>query len=201
MNVRIPLLAKWLYPSITCRIPTSEKKLFITFDDGPIPGVTPKAVEILNDYNAKATFFCVGENVEKHRDEYSLLHRNNHAVGNHTYHHLNGFKTSSGSYIKDVERASRCISSKLFRPPYGRLTPSQYSILNTHYSIIMWDVLSYDFDKEITNEQCLKNVLHFSRNGSIIVFHDSVKASDKMLHVLPQVLKHFSEEGYKFETL
>ena len=130
-----------------------------------------------------------------------FLQRENHAVGNHTQHHVNGFKTSLNNYVEEVSKASALITSQLFRPPYGRMRPSQYKALKSHYTIVMWDVLSYDFDTTVTREQCLQNVIQHTRNGSIIVFHDSVKAADKMLFVLPQVLKYFSEAGYTFETI
>ncbi len=201
MKIRTPFFLKWIYPSILCKVPTQEKKLYLTFDDGPIPEITPKVIDLLNQYNAKATFFCVGDNVEKHPFEYSLLQKNNHAVGNHTYHHLNGFKTSLNKYVNDVNNASAFISSKLFRPPYGRITPAQYISLRKNYKIVMWDVLSYDFDASVNCEQCLQNVIKHSRNGSVIVFHDSVKAADKMLYALPEVLKCFTEQGYSFETI
>ncbi len=201
MNIRAPFFLKWIYPSVICRIPTIEKKLFLTFDDGPIPDVTPQVVNLLNKYKAKATFFCVGDNVVKHQLEFSLLLKEKHAIGNHTQHHLNGFKTSTTNYLKDVFDASKPITSTLFRPPYGKLTPSQYKALKKNYNIVMWDVLSYDFDMETTREQCLHNVIRHSRNGSIIVFHDSLKAADKMLYALPHVLEHFSNEGYVFESI
>lgn len=201
MNVRTPRVLKWMYPSIICRIPTKEKKIYLTFDDGPIPDITPQVVQLLKQYNAKATFFCVGNNVQKHPEEYSLLHREKQAVGNHTQHHLNGFKTSLNDYLEDVREASVAISSKLFRPPYGRMRPSQYKALKNNYTIVMWDVLSYDFDSSVPRELCLQNVIRHTRNGSIIVFHDSIKAADKMLFVLPRILKHFSEAGYIFETI
>jgi len=179
----------------------SEKKLYLTFDDGPLPTVTPHVLSILKQYNAKATFFCVGDNVSKHPQEYAQLLNEGHAVGNHTQHHLNGFKTSLNQYKEDVQQAATHISSNLFRPPYGRFMPAQYNALRADYNIVMWDVLSYDFDTRVTKHQCLHNVIKHSRNGSVIVFHDSVKASDKMLYALPQVLDHFSKLGYAFGKL
>ncbi len=201
MNIRTPFILKLIYPSIICRVPTTEKKLFLTFDDGPIPDVTLQVIEHLNKYNAKATFFCVGDNVKKHPSEYAHLQRSKHAVGNHTQHHLNGFKTATNDYINNVAIASNYVHSKLFRPPYGRMKPAQYFALKNNYKIVMWDVLSYDYDAKISAEQCLHNVIDNSRSGSIIVFHDSIKAADKMLYVLPKVLEHFSEAGFAFESL
>lgn len=199
--IRTPFFLKLIYPSVICRLTSSEKKLYLTFDDGPIPGVTEEVINILKQHKAKATFFCVGANVVKHPYEFSLLQKEKHAIGNHTMHHLNGFKTSHNDYKEDVAKASNYISSKLFRPPYGRMKPAQYNALKSSYKIVMWDVLSCDFDANVTREQCLQNVTGYSRNGSIIVFHDSVKAADKMLYALPQVLNYFTERGYSFETI
>lgn len=190
-----------MYPSIIWRMNTSEKKIYLTFDDGPIPEVTPKVIALLNQYNAKATFFCVGNNVQKYPYEYSLLQKNNHAIGNHTHQHINGFKSSIEDYVTDVAAASSHIKSTLFRPPYGRIKPAQYIVLKKKYNIIMWDVLSYDFDANITREKCWQNVLQKTRKGSIIVFHDSVKAADKMLYALPRFLEHFTNADYSFESI
>lgn len=201
MNVRAPFLLRWLYPEITYRIPKSEKKLYLTFDDGPIPEITEQVLDLLKHYDTKATFFCVGENVKKHPYLYDRILQEHHAVGNHTFHHVNGFKSNCNVYLDDTLKAASCISSNLFRPPYGRLTPKQYHKLRNEYHIVMWDVLSYDFDAKVTRDQCLDNVMSRSRNGSIIVFHDSIKAAANMLYVLPLVLKHFKGEGYTFETI
>ncbi|MFH1004767.1 MAG: polysaccharide deacetylase family protein [Bacteroidota bacterium] len=211
--VRPNLLMKKLYPSAIWRIPDKEKKLYFTFDDGPVPEVTPQVLSILRDYKAKATFFCVGENIEKHPDVFRQIVSEGHSIGNHTYNHLNGWKTKTKKYLENIKQCDLVIGNQLpvkqsallttyrlplFRPPYGKMTFAQYSILNIKYSIVMWDVLSGDFDENTSKEKCLKNVLTKTRNGSIIVFHDSEKAKEKLFYVLPKILEYFSNEKYEF---
>lgn len=190
-----------LYPSFTWKINTVEKVLYLTFDDGPHETATPFVLDELKKHHAKATFFCIGKNVVKHREIYKRIIEEGHAVGNHTYHHLNGWKTNDEEYINDIEQASKEIDSKLFRPPYGKITRFQSSIVKRQSSIIMWDVLSGDFDVTIQPKRCLANVLYHSKKGSIIVFHDSTKAWERMSFALPKVLEHFSKEGYQFRSL
>lgn len=175
--------------------------MYLTFDDGPIPEVTPEVLRILAEYNAKATFFCIGDNVEKHPDVYKQVLDEGHAVGNHTQNHLSGWKTEDYAYFRNTLQSAQHIDSDLFRPPYGRIKRSQATVLKQRYKIIMWDVLSGDFDPKTTQQQCLDNVINNAREGSIIVFHDSLKAQDKMLFALPRVLAHFGELGYRFDTL
>lgn len=201
MIVRVPLFYRCIYPSLLCRIPTDEKKLFLTFDDGPHPVITSKVIDLLNQFNARGTFFCVGENVKKYPDVFSLLKKQNFAVGNHTFHHLNGFKNSLKKYLHDVQLADAIIDSGLFRPPYGKLSPAQYFRLRQKYTIAMWDVISYDFDQKISKKDCFKYVIRYSRSGSIIVFHDSDKAEKNLLYALPKTLEHFQKRGYVFESL
>ena len=190
-----------LYPSFIWKIDTDEKVLYLTFDDGPHETATPFVLDELQKYHAKASFFCIGNNVVQHRNIYERILAEGHAVGNHTYHHLNGWKTKDELYIKDIEAAAKEIDSNLFRPPYGRITRFQASIIKRQASIIMWDVLSGDFDTDIQPQKCLANVLYHSKKGSIIVFHDSSKAWDRMSYALPRVLEHFSGEGYQFKAL
>ncbi len=190
-----------LYPSFIWKIDTDEKVLYLTFDDGPHETATPFVLDELQKYHAKASFFCIGNNVVQHRNIYERILAEGHAVGNHTYHHLNGWKTKDEEYIKDIEAAAKEIDSNLFRPPYGRITRFQASIIKRQASIIMWDVLSGDFDTDIQPQKCLANVLYHSKKGSIIVFHDSSKAWDRMSYALPRVLEHFSGEGYQFKAL
>ncbi|HEY6159692.1 MAG TPA: polysaccharide deacetylase family protein [Bacteroidia bacterium] len=180
---------------------TEEKKIWLTFDDGPIPGVTPWVLDVLDEYDAKATFFCVGENVVKHEKIFHSIIEKGHAVANHSYHHLNGWRTSNEIYFEDVERCNGLLRSKLFRPPYGKLRPSQYMNLGEKYSIVMWDVLTGDFDTKITREKCLENALQYSRPGSIVLFHDSLKARERMQYALPKFLEHFKKDGFSFERL
>jgi len=199
--VKTPQFIQKLFPNFTWRVPTDEKVIHLTFDDGPIPEVTPWVLDILAQHNAKATFFCVGDNVRKHPDVLEMVKKAGHAIGNHTYNHLNGWLTDNVQYFLNVRRCAHEIRSSLFRPPYGRMKPRQGEFLQRHYRIVMWDVLSGDFDPEISAEQCLDNVLSNAKKGSIIVFHDSLKAWEKLQHVLPKVLVHFSERGFRFSHL
>ncbi|MCK9453249.1 MAG: polysaccharide deacetylase family protein [Bacteroidales bacterium] len=199
--VTVPVFLKIFYPSLLWRMPEAEKKLYLTFDDGPHPEITPQVLEILDQFSAKASFFCVGDNVRKFPETYTSLLENGHAVGNHTMNHLNGWKTNLNTYYDNVNECRRLIDSKLFRPPYGRITPSQIHTLKKEYTIVMWSVLSYDFDAETSPEQCLEYVINNTEDGAIIVFHDSVKAAENMLYVLPKVLKHYSDLGYTFASL
>jgi peptidoglycan-N-acetylglucosamine deacetylase len=196
-----PFWLQWLYPSLIWHKSREEKSVYLTFDDGPIPVVTPFVLNTLKSFNAKATFFCIGDNVAKHPDIYEQVLADGHSVGNHTYNHLKGWNTPDGIYLENVAQCAGLVKSALFRPPYGRATRSQYAVLNTQYSIIMWDVLSGDFDASITPDKCLQNVVRNARNGSIIVFHDSLKAFPHLKSVLPQALKHLAAQGYRFLAL
>lgn len=199
--VKTPKFIQDLFPNYTWKIPTQEKVLYLTFDDGPIPGVTPWVMEQLAQYDAKATFFCVGDNIKKHPALLEELKANGHAIGNHTLNHLNGWSTDNIPYFHNVRHAANLTKTILFRPPYGKLKPRQAQFLQRHYRIVMWDVLSGDFDPKISPEQCLKNVIRNAESGSIVVFHDSVKASENLRYALPKTLAHFSALGYRFETL
>ncbi|MFK7746792.1 MAG: polysaccharide deacetylase family protein [Kordia sp.] len=211
-TAKTPKLATWLFPSLVWEFSVSKKQLFLTFDDGPIPEVTPWVLEQLAYYNAKATFFCIGDNVEKHPEIFKQLVKGNHAIGNHTQQHVNGWKISKATYITDTIAAQKTIAhtlatsaeatSLLFRPPYGKITPQlSKRIQKLGYKIIMWNVLSGDFDESLSPEKCLANVIDNAKKGSIIVFHDSLKAYDKLQYALPKVLKHFHELGYTFERI
>ncbi|MCY7291230.1 MAG: polysaccharide deacetylase family protein [Ferruginibacter sp.] len=181
-----------------------EKKIYLTFDDGPHPIHTSFVLDELKKNNAKATFFCIGNNVQLYPETFKRIIDEGHAIGNHTQHHLNGKKTADDIYINDIKEASKYIDSNLFRPPYGRIKSFQAKIITTltrPYKIIMWTVLSGDFDTEISVQRCLENVLFKTSNGSIVVFHDSEKASEKMRATLPTFLKNFSEKGFSFEKI
>lgn len=199
--VKTPKLVQALMPAYLWHLPTAEKILYLTFDDGPIPEVTPWVLERLQAFDAKATFFCVGENVQRHPAVFRQLLSEGHSAGNHTFNHLNGWHTENLAYFHNVRHCARLVNSNLFRPPYGRLLPAQRAFLERHYRIVMWDVLSGDFDPDISPEQCLENVLTHAQPGSIVVLHDSLKAEAKLHFVLPRLLEHFSEEGYRFEAL
>jgi peptidoglycan/xylan/chitin deacetylase (PgdA/CDA1 family) len=198
---KTPRLVKNLLSNFTWQILTSEKVIFLTFDDGPIPEATPWVLEVLRGYNAKATFFCVGDNVRKYPEVFQQILSEGHAVGNHTFNHLKGWKTNTSDYLENVERCAEMVESPLFRPPYGALKPSQARLLKSNYRIVMWDVLSGDFDPKISPEQCLQNVLDNIQPGSIVLFHDSLKAETRMRFALPRVLEKMHAEGWRFEKL
>lgn len=199
--IKTPVFVQRLFPTLTWRIPVKSKTVFLTFDDGPIPKVTPWVLDQLDEYNAKATFFCVGDNIRKHPDIAQMISVRGHAMGNHTFNHLNGYNTDSFSYYHNVQQCAGMLSSSLFRPPHGRLKRSQVRLIQKEYEIIMWDVLSGDFDKKLDGEQCFKNVINNVNPGSIIVFHDSKKAWDRLSYALPKTLEELSNKGYSFESL
>jgi peptidoglycan/xylan/chitin deacetylase (PgdA/CDA1 family) len=201
--VKTNYFVKKIFPNYVWDIPNNENKVFLTFDDGPIPEITEWTLEQLKKYDAKATFFCIGNNIEKHPEIFQKIIDDNHAVGNHTFNHLNGWKNSTEDYIENVKLCQSQISNpksqilNLFRPPYGKIKPSQSRILRKlGYKIIMWDILSYDFDQTITPEKCLDNVLKNVVNGSIIVFHDNVKAEQNLKYALPKTLAFLKEKGF-----
>ena len=204
--VKTPGWLKKIYDSYIWSIPVNKKIVYLTFDDGPHPQATPLVLKLLKQYNAQATFFCIGKNVVEHPDIYNQIVSEGHSVGNHTYNHLNGWKTANEEYMKDIALASQHINSHLFRPPYGRITSFQAKNLKavmkgTDPKVVMWDVLSGDFDIDITSEDCLSNVVLSSVPGSIIVFHDSQKAYLKLQYALPKVLEFFTEKGYSFKSI
>lgn len=200
--VKPPFLIKFFTKNyINWEIKTNKKVIYLTFDDGPIPEITPKVVEILAEFNAKATFFCVGENAFKHPEVLQLLIDNNHQIGNHTYNHLNAWKNDKKYYIDNVAKAQEVLNSPFFRPPYGKFNLKLLKALKKKYKIITWSVLTGDFNKKMSSEQCLYNALTYTKQGSIIVFHDSIKASEHLFYVLPRFLKHFTDKGFTFEVL
>lgn len=219
--VKTPRAARRLLPSALWKVRTREKKLYLTFDDGPIAEATPVVLDILKKYDAKASFFVLGKNVAAHPDIYYRILSEGHKVGNHTFDHLNGWQVQNEVYYENVAQCASQLEAmgthtvpagahheeepaeehQYFRPPYGKLTIAQYNKLKKRYKIVMWDVLSFDFDLRITKEQVLDNVINNAVAGSIVVFHDSLKAMDKMLYALPLVLEHYSQLGYTFETL
>ena len=208
--VKTPWLLRKLYPSCTWQIPTREKNVYLTFDDGPHPDITPCVLDTLNQYQAKATFFCIGKNVVAHPDIYRRLLDEGHRTGNHTFNHLNGWKVQNDAYVNNIIEASKYIDSNLFRPPYGRITKFQVKILSDiaaykgsdrKFSIIMWDVLSGDFDTKLSAENCTLNVIRKTKPGSIVVFHDSEKAFPNLKYSLPLALKKLSDDGYTFKRI
>ena len=198
--VKTPGILQTILGGLVWRIAKTEK-LFLTFDDGPVPEATPWVLDVLKSKNIKATFFCVGENVKKYPEIYHRILSEGHSVGNHTYNHLNSWKTDNEAYSENVVKAADIINSSLFRPPYGKLKPGLIKSLKEKYDIIMWDVLSGDFDTSLTAEDCLKNVTNNAKEGSIIVFHDSIKAIDKLKVVLPEVISFFEEKGIEMDKI
>lgn len=195
------ILRKLLKRLILWDIKTSDKELFLTFDDGPIPEVTPKVLALLRKFNAEATFFMVGENIDKHPEIYQQVKDAGHAIGNHSYNHIKSWKSSNEEYYSNIQKASGLIEGKLFRPPHGQIKLKQLKELSKKYNVVLWSVLSGDFDTNLSPEKCAKNVINNSKNGSIIVFHDSLKAESRMLFALEETLKHFTKFGYNFKSL
>ncbi len=201
MIVKSPYILRKLAPSLVWDIETTKNEIFLTFDDGPNPNITPWVLNCLDSYNAKATFFCVGENVCKYPQTFKSILNGGHSVGNHSYNHLNGWKTPNYNYYENINKARDIINSTLFRPPYGRITPLQIRKLKREYSIIMWSILSYDFDENISKEQCYNNSIISAKPGSIVVFHDNLKSSINLKYALPLFLDYFSNLGYSFKPL
>lgn len=210
--VKTPLLAKKMFPDYIWDSPTHDKVIYLTFDDGPTPGITEWTLNILDRYNAKATFFCIGKNIKGYPDIFQQTINRGHTVGNHTFNHVKGWKTKLEDYLKDIEETQKLIdsyclkkkstASDFFRPPYGQIKPQQAKkLMAIGYQIIMWDVLSFDWDKHVPREKCFENIKEHVTNGSIIVFHDSVKASKNMMYALPKVLDYYSKQGYTFKPL
>lgn len=199
--VKTPAIVKWIFPSMVWDIPAKEKVIYLTFDDGPDIKVTPDILELLARFNAKASFFCVGEKVKQNLELFKKIIIQKHVVGNHTFHHLKGRKVSVKKYIEDINTAKQYIPSMLFRPPYGSITRKQIIELKKEYKLIMWSILTGDFDKKLSKEIVLQNSIKSTGKGSIIVFHDNAKFREKMLYALEGCLNHFSELGYNFEAI
>lgn len=197
----IPALFPLIAPGLTWKVNTADKALYLTFDDGPHPEITPRVLSLLDQYNAKATFFCVGDNVKKYPDTFKAVIAAGHAVGNHTHNHLKGWITGNDAYFKNIEMAAEYIPSRLFRPPYGRITPSQIARLKQDYTIVMWSMLTRDYDKKLNCEKAAKSILRHTRSGDIVVFHDSEKAADNMFYLLEKMLRHFGSLQYSFKSL
>lgn len=201
MKVRPPQMFRQVYPGATWRMAHNEKKIYLTFDDGPVPGVTTEALSVLKKYDVRATFFCIGENVQQHPDLYQQIIEEGHVVGNHTMRHVDGWKNSWFDYMRDVKECSAVVDSNLFRPPYGRMRRSQFQTLSRRCKVIMWDVLTCDYDASYAPEHCLELALMYSREGSIVVFHDSAKARSRMLYALPRYIEVMRERGFEFGVI
>ncbi len=196
-----PRILQHMISDVTWRVDCTDHNLYLSFDDGPIPEVTPWVMDILQEYHAKATFFCVGQNIERHPGIFQQLIDKGHTIGNHTYNHLSGWNSKNIDYLRNVRKGEQISGSRLFRPPYGRLNLFQANFIKKHYKIVLWDVLSGDFDPFLSAEACYQNVIQNARKGSIIVFHDSLKSSEKLNIVLPRVLEYFTKKGYTFKAL
>jgi peptidoglycan/xylan/chitin deacetylase (PgdA/CDA1 family) len=201
MNIQFPGILRIFFKNYIWRKTPSEKVIYLTFDDGPVPEVTPEVLEILDKYGWKATFFCVGENVQKNPELYNEILRQGHKTANHSFNHLKGFKYSTFDYVANVKKAADFIDSKLFRPPYGRITRKQARLIRNDYEIIMWDVITHDYNQNLTNNEVFKNVKNNLRKGSIVVFHDSIKAKDNVLNVLPRAIEFWKANGYTYGVL
>jgi peptidoglycan/xylan/chitin deacetylase (PgdA/CDA1 family) len=206
---------KWLFRNFTWSIPNQDNKIYLTFDDGPTPIITPWVLDILKEHNIKATFFCIGKNIQNHPDIFKRIITEGHTIGNHTFNHKNGWKTDFKTYINDIDLCQKEISNfknhipntnvgshQLFRPPYGKITRRQSKfLLDQGYKIIMWDILTADFDIKISTETCYTNATKKVTNGSIIVFHDSIKAQNKLYHVLPKAIQFYKNNDFQFDTI
>lgn len=199
---RVPMLYRALFPGARWRIPALEgKTVYLTFDDGPIPEVTPWVLDVLDEFGVKATFFCVGDNVRKHPELFEELRRRGHEVGNHSFHHIKALNYSTKSYMQDVHLAHQLIHSRYYRPPYGHMRLGQTREVSHSFEIIMWDVLTRDYNSRLSPERVLENVKRFVRNGSIIVFHDSIKSERNLRYALPRAIEWLLAQGYEFRRI
>ena len=206
--IRTPRIIQRIFSNYTWCFHTTKKEIFLTFDDGPTPKVTEFVLDNLEKHNAKATFFCIGKNIVNHPIIFRRIYNAGHSIGNHTHNHYNGWKYSTKEYLSNIELTESHIQKEynfkttLFRPPYGKITPEQTKELRKKgYNTILWSVLSADFDNSISKEKCLENVLKNTKSGDIVVFHDSLKASEKLYYVLPKILAYYSEKGFEFKSI
>lgn len=201
LPVRPPALARSLWPGLLWRMPAEERAVYLTFDDGPTPGITDWVLDKLQEHRASATFFLVGANAERHPQLVDRIRAEGHSIGNHTYSHLNGWRTPFDAYIADAARAQEFVESRLFRPPYGRITFAQARRLRERFTVVMWDALSMDYDARVAPEACLRKVIRHARPGSIIVFHDSLKAERNLRFALPEALEALGAMGFRFHAI
>ena len=196
-----PQLIRSLYPSAIWRMDKDKKAVYLTFDDGPIPRVTPWVLDVLDRYGIKATFFMVGDNIRKHPDEFRMVVERGHRIGNHTFNHIRGLSYDINSYLENTDKACRMMmNTNLFRPPHGYMSPKQYAELKKRYKIIMWDLVTRDYNRKFTGEQILQKVKKYARNGSIITFHDSLKSEENIRYALPKAIEWLMEQGYEFKV-
>lgn len=196
-----PQLIRCFYPSAIWRMDKDKKAVYLTFDDGPIPRVTPWVLDVLDRYGIKATFFMVGDNIRKHPDEFRMVVERGHRIGNHTFNHIRGLSYDINSYLENTDKACRMMmNTNLFRPPHGYMSPKQYAELKKRYKIIMWDLVTRDYNRKFTGEQILQKVKKYARNGSIITFHDSLKSEENIRYALPKAIEWLMEQGYEFKV-
>jgi peptidoglycan/xylan/chitin deacetylase (PgdA/CDA1 family) len=203
------LIFRHLMPNCTWNVHTKKNEIFLTFDDGPIPDATEWVLNVLNEYNAKATFFCVGENIFKHPKIFEKILQNGHSVGNHTYNHLKGWKTGNQTYYDNIQKWEETIvkhgfqlqNKPLFRPPYGQITYSQSRLLSAQYELVMWSIITGDFNKNLDKETCLRKCLKLTKAGDIIVFHDSIKSQQNIYYLLPRYLEELKKRGFVFSKM
>lgn len=193
-------MLRWLFPHALWRMDQSQRSVYLTFDDGPIPEVTPWVLDVLDRYKIKATFFMVGDNVRKHPEEFKMVVERGHRIGNHTYNHLKGVEQRTQHYMGNIEKANSYLATDLFRPPHGLMRPGQYRALSERYRIIMWDLVTRDYSPKCSGEQVLQRVKKYTRNGSIITFHDSLRAADNLRYALPRAIEWLQKEGYEFKV-
>lgn len=196
-----PQIVRALYPGALWRMNPKEKKVYLTFDDGPIPEITPWVLDLLDKHTIKATFFLVGDNVRKHPEEFQMLLERGHRVGNHTFNHIRGFEFLSKNYLANTDKANELIQTDLFRPPHGHMRWLQYMVLKRRYTIVMWDLVTRDYSNKLNGKQVFEKIKKYVRNGSIITFHDSIKAEANMKYALPRTIEWLKKEGYSFGTL
>ena len=196
-----PQLIRYLYPSAIWRMDKDERAVYLTLDDGPIPRVTPWVLDVLDRYGIKATFFMVGDNIRKHPDEFRMVVERGHRIGNHTFNHIRGLSYDINSYLENTDKACRMMmNTNLFRPPHGYMSPKQYVELKKRYKIIMWDLVTRDYNRKFNGEQILQKVKKYVRNGSIITFHDSLKSEENIRYALPKAIEWLMEQGYEFKV-
>ncbi len=195
-----PKILHWLYPRALWRMDKNVKAVYLTFDDGPIPSITPWVLDLLDHYGIKATFFLVGDNVRKHPEEFRMIVERGHRLGNHTFNHIGGFRHLSYNYLENTDKANEMLHTDLFRPPHGWMRWGQYIVLRKKYRIVMWDLVTRDYSNRLNGEQVLQNVKHYVRNGSIITFHDSLKSEKNLKYALPRAIEWLLEQGYEFKV-
>lgn len=195
-----PEFVRWLYPQALWRMNPNEKAVYLTFDDGPIPDITPWVLDLLDKYHIKATFFLVGDNIRKHPKEYAMIVERGHRIGNHTFNHIRGFSYKSEEYLANTEKANKLMNTNLFRPPHGHMGFAQYYALRSQYRIVMWDLVTRDYSKRLNGKEVFARVKKYVRNGSIITFHDSIKAEKNLKYALPRSIEWLLEQGYRFEV-